>query len=176
MNREQWTEMWWLAQPPQVRELRSMPADEARTAKALSLAQTGFTILIPVCVYGWDAHNAMECYQANGFKWVPALLQNLTVAQFPLNPWELSQDTPMPKGSIKVSLAEADYPPFDPPSVPAPAPSFVPVGINLYGNVYASVTGDTYADGSPWADQRGKFEKHSCPFFGIHRAWWEKVA
>lgn len=181
MNQESFDKLWWAAQPPRVRGLKDLPVDTSRTALALELAQQGFTIFIPVCVYGWSPYGVMSCYAANGFKWVPALLQTgFTVAQNPIGPDEISQNAPIPKGAIKISLDATDYPPFDPPVPVVPTkPLGNPVGFALYLNIWAGSPGDNLADwpeNSSYEDSRGKFIKRvgkPSPF-GTP-VWWEKL-
>lgn len=177
-DRETFNKLYWASKPAAVRALQSMPVEDARTQAAVTLAQQGYQIDVMVHVWGFDPWGTMQGRRVNGFKWVPALLQNFTVAQYPLNPWELSQDTPMPKGAIKTSLDDADYPAFDPPvPVAPPAKPVIPVGPQIYGNVYSSNIGDdliSYPIGNTFTDSRGTFKKagRQTPF-GLS-AWWEK--
>ena len=140
------SDQYWAAQPPQVRALRNMDTTTAdRGMLAAELAQKGFTIDVPIMVYGWDAAIVMTIREADGLTWVPSALQpniGYQVPGGPTNPPYVPYDpNNRPSGSIKVSTASPDYPPFDPPAPPKPAPATNVVGAKLFGNVYGTGPG-----------------------------------
>ncbi len=172
--------------PPEARELMDMsyellPDRDAKANRAADLAQKGFTIDVPIMVWGWDPYLVMQLRVQFGYTWVPSALQpqvavppglpgfgNLP-AYDPLHP---------PAGSIRVSLNVADYPPFDPPPPPAAqaTPPEDPVGLQSVAALYLAVPGETYQDGAKFTDSRGTFVKHITitPFGRTN--YWEKVA
>jgi hypothetical protein len=68
------TEAYWAEQPPAVQALQNMPMDE-RGAAAQSLAAQGYTIDVPIMVWGWDPLATMLLRQADGYTWVPSAAQ-----------------------------------------------------------------------------------------------------
>jgi hypothetical protein len=173
---EAFNELYWLAQPPDVRALKDMPFGQERTGAAIKLAQEGHSIDVMIGVYGYTPWGAMSSRQMNGFKWAPALLQDLHVVQAPLYPWELGPGSTMPKGAILISLEGADYPAFDPPVVDPGVVLFPnPVGPCVWGNVYSGNFGDNWLVGGKFTDARGTFEKKSAPSMFGTKMWWEKV-
>jgi hypothetical protein len=65
---------YWAAQPPAVQALRNMPADE-RVNAATQLANEGYSIDVPIMVWGWDPYTVTQAREANGYTWVPSALQ-----------------------------------------------------------------------------------------------------
>ena len=188
----QFDQAYLAAQPPEVQALMHMPADstdaiQARVARGAVLAAQGYTIDAPIMVYGWDPYLAMTQRLAAGMAWVPSALQpglgqpgGYAMPGLVPFPGQQSYDpNNPPPGSIKVSTNIADYPPFDPPAPPAPAPAVNtdPVGAQSVGNLYLSTaTGNTYADGATYTEARGTFLKHITitPFGRTN--YWEKIA
>jgi hypothetical protein len=173
------------AQPPEIRALMNMQDDndadnQAKIARAAQLAQQGFSVDVPIMVWGWDPYLCMLYRQQYGYTWVPSALQPpVTVVPGLGAVGNLPAYDPNhpPAGSIRVSTNPADYPPFDPPApVTPPAPITDPVGAQSVGNLYLSVAGDTYQDGAQFTDTRGTFLKHVVvtPFGRTN--YWEKVA
>jgi hypothetical protein len=177
MTREEFNEMYWTAQPPPVRELRNMQWGADRTVVALDLAQKGYAIDVMIGVYGFEPWGTMSGRTLEGYKWAPALLQDYTVVKYPLNPWELGPNAPMPKGAIKTSLDGKDYPAFDPPKAdPNALPTITnPVGAQVTGATYCGNFGDNWAVGSEYTDERGRFVKKSLQTPFGPKTWWEKV-
>ncbi len=179
-TQQQFDQAYWASQPPQVQGLPGIANQELRANTAAELATTGFTIDVPIMVWGWDAYLVMTMRAQFGYTWVPSALQPPVsiapgdttpgvVAYNPLNP---------PLGSILVSTNILDYPPFIPVQVPTPEPSVGtdPVGLQSIGNIYLSVRGETYPNGAEFIDSRGTFQKHLVVTpFGAN-AYWEKIA
>jgi hypothetical protein len=67
---------YWAAQPAPVQALRTMQDPEQRTALAAQLAGDGYSIDVPIMVWGWDPSITMAMRQADGYTWVPSALQN----------------------------------------------------------------------------------------------------
>lgn len=67
---------YWAAQPPAVQALRTMPDSDQRTALATQLANEGYSIDVPIMVWGWDPSIVTSMRQAEGYTWVPSALQN----------------------------------------------------------------------------------------------------
>lgn len=103
------TDAYWADQPTAVQALRYTPDDE-KAGLAQQLANEGYSIDVPIMVWGWDPLATMIERQSAGYTWVPSALQpSVDVApgvsmpgSIPYNP-----DGP-PAGSIQVSTAFAD--------------------------------------------------------------------
>ncbi len=179
-TQQQFDQAYWASQPPAVQALESIADPEQRAAQGAELATGGFTIDVPIMVYGWDAYLVMTMRAQFGYTWVPSALQPPitvapgfsgpgVVAYNPLNP---------PAGSIKVSTNIQDYQPFSPPPQPTPETpaGSDPVGLQSIGNIYLSVAGENYPDGATFTDARGTFQKYMVVTpFGTD-AYWEKIA
>jgi len=171
---------YWASQPPEIQALPGIADPGQRAAKAAQLATNGFTIDVPIMVWGWDPYLAMQLRQQFGFTWVPSALQPpVTIAPGLAQPGVVAYDpSNPPPGSIKVSTNIADYPPFVPPPQPAPQTpaSNDPVGMQSIGNIYLSVPGETYQDGAEFTDSRGTFQKHIVVTPFGRSSYWEKIA
>lgn len=67
-------EAYWASQPAAVQQLQTVnPAD--RTELAAQLANQGYSIDVPIMVWGWDPATTMAARQADGYTWVPSALQ-----------------------------------------------------------------------------------------------------
>jgi len=188
----QFDQAYLAAQQPELQALMNMAADssnaiELRVARGAALAGKGYTIDAPIMVYGWDAYLAMTERQNMGLTWVPSALQaglgspgGIAEPGLAAQPGQTAYDpNSPPPGSIKVSTNLADYPPFDPPAPPAPAPAANtdPVGPQSVGSLYlCTPAGFSYPDGATVAEARGTFLKHVTitPFGRTN--YWEKVA
>lgn len=177
-TQQQFDQAYWASQPPEIQALQQIGDPSQRAAQAAQLATNGFTIDIPIMVWGWDPFLMMTLREQFGYTWVPSALQppvaiapgvaqaNVT-AYDPLHP---------PPGSIKVSTNIADYPPFIAPALPAPpAPPSDPVGAQSIGTIYLSVVGDTYPNGAVFTDTRGTFQKYMVVTPFGRNAYWEKI-
>ena len=65
---------YWLSEPPEVRDLQSLDPDP-RSARASELAIKGFTVDVPIMVWGWDPYLVMKLRQDFGYTWVPSAMQ-----------------------------------------------------------------------------------------------------
>jgi hypothetical protein len=163
---------YWASQPPQVTALNSISDFTQRSTEALTLAQQGFTIDVPIMVWDWDPYLVMLQRENYGFTWVPSMLQsNVSIAPGVTQPGTVpyNPNNP-PAGSIKVSLSLADYPPFATPApTPVPTPATSLVGINTGAGFYAAVlpAAASLTNGQIYTgDPRGTFTFHvaSTPF------------
>jgi hypothetical protein len=95
---------YWAEQPQPVQALRDMP-DGDKQAAAVKLAQQGYTIDVPIMVWGWDPLTTMIERQNYGYTWVPSALGSPVEVppglSFPGLP-SYDGNNP-PAGSIKVS-------------------------------------------------------------------------
>jgi hypothetical protein len=67
---------YWASQPAPVQALRTMQDPEQRTALATQLANEGYSIDVPIMVWGWDPSVVTSMRQADGYTWVPSALQS----------------------------------------------------------------------------------------------------
>jgi hypothetical protein len=67
---------YWAAQPAPVQALRTMQNQEQRAATATQLANEGYSIDVPIMVWGWDPSITTAMRQSEGYTWVPSALQN----------------------------------------------------------------------------------------------------
>src|SRR5580704_15848711 len=160
-TQQQFDLAYWASQPPEVQALPAITDPEQRAAQAATLATNGFTIDVPIMVWGWDAYLVMTMREQFGYTWVPSALQppaasapgdtEAGVAAYnPLNP---------PPGSILVSTNLQNSPPYAAGQPPPAAAAQDPVGVQSPGNIYVSVVGHTYPGGAAFSDRRGTFEK-----------------
>jgi hypothetical protein len=179
-TQQQFDQAYWASQPPAIQALQSITDQEQRATVAARLATRGFTIDVPIMVWGWDAFLMMTMRAQFGYTWVPSALQPpVTIAPGDEQPGVTAYD-PLhpPAGSIEVSTNIQDYPPYFPAPLPAPQvpAGNDPVGLQSIGNIYLSIPGETYPDGATFTDPRGTFEKHLVVTpFGAN-AYWQKVA
>ncbi|HTW64676.1 MAG TPA: hypothetical protein VME17_08675 [Bryobacteraceae bacterium] len=72
---------YWAQQPAAVQQLRDMSSETEREQVASQLAAQGYSIDVPVMVWGWDAGITTQLRESDGYTWVPsALQQNITEA------------------------------------------------------------------------------------------------
>lgn len=138
--------IYWAHQPTAVAALRpliSAPAISTSTGAqpaglnlAVQLATQGYTIDLPIMVWGWDPVCTMGYRGSYGYTWVPSLLQApVSIAPGVAQPGTMPYDPGKPPaGSILVSLNAVDYPPFVVVAPPAPAPQ-----TNVVGTCYPAV-------------------------------------
>jgi len=67
---------YWASQPAPVQALRYMQDQNQREALGTQLAHEGYSIDVPIMVWGWDPSVTMTMRQAEGYTWVPSGLQN----------------------------------------------------------------------------------------------------
>lgn len=73
-SQQSFDEAYWASQPAAVQQLQYVnPAD--RLELATQLANEGYTIDVPIMVWGWDPATTMATRQADGYTWVPSALQ-----------------------------------------------------------------------------------------------------
>ena len=163
-NNPVFDDAYWLHQPPEVRAMRTMLSEDARTSLAQTLAKRGFIIDRDIMVWAWDAWKVMFMRKLLGYTWTPSWLQSyVPTAPGADNPGTPSYDpNNPPPGSIRVSTDVADFPPFDPPHPASPPPAILTSYVGSYqgGGVYASLSGDPSKDGDIVGDPRGQFLKH----------------
>ena len=170
---------YWASQPPEVRALIGVADQDQRGAQAAQLASRGFTIDVPIMVWGWDPYQVMSLRANYGYTWVPSALQP-AVAMAPgvSIPGAMPYDAAHPPAeSIRVSTNIQDYPPFNPPAPPVPQTPAGddPVGLQSVGSLYLSVPGDTYQDEAKYTDSRGTFLKHVVVTPFGRTCYWEKI-
>jgi len=68
-------DQYWSQQPAAVQQLRNIQNSDERTALADQLANEGYTIDVPIMVWGWDPAKVMAARQTYGYTWVPSALQ-----------------------------------------------------------------------------------------------------
>lgn len=98
-------EAYWAAQPPAVQVLMDLREPEL-TAKSHELADAGYTIDVPIMVWGWDPLATMIVRKNQGFTWVPSANQDPVQVgpglNFPgLAPYDADH---VPEGSIPVTI------------------------------------------------------------------------
>jgi hypothetical protein len=69
-------DFYWASQPPAVQALQNIKDPEQRAAMATQLANEGYSIDVPIMVWGWDPSITTAMRQADGYTWVPSALQN----------------------------------------------------------------------------------------------------
>lgn len=144
-------EIYWKAQPPEVRALRALP-DAERQSTAYVLATRGFTIDVPIHAWGWSAPVVMWARKSAGYTWVPSgLMPPLDCGPGICLPgMQEYNPAASPAGAIPVSVNAKDYPAFDPPP-PPPV-----IGTNKVGKKNL-VWGPKGYDKGPGAVKDGKF-------------------
>jgi len=95
---------YWAQQPPAVQQLRDMNYDQ-RVQVGSQLAAEGYTIDVPIMIWGWDPAKVTATREAAGYTWVPSALQaNVTAAPGITAPGLTPYDpNNPPAGSIAVS-------------------------------------------------------------------------
>jgi hypothetical protein len=66
---------YWANQPVAVQQLRNIQDPSERTEVAGQLAQEGYSIDVPIMVWGWDPAITTEARSSMGYTWVPSALQ-----------------------------------------------------------------------------------------------------
>jgi hypothetical protein len=72
---ESYDEAYWAQQPPAVQQLRNITDYQTREQMGTQLAEQGYTIDVPIMVYGWDPSKVMATREAAGYTWVPSGMQ-----------------------------------------------------------------------------------------------------
>lgn len=63
---------YWAGQPAAVQQLHSIQDPEQRAQLASQLQQQGYSIDVPIMVWGWDPATTMAARQSYGYTWVPS--------------------------------------------------------------------------------------------------------
>jgi hypothetical protein len=95
---------YWASQPAAVQPLRTMQSQSEREQYATQLAQQGYSVDVPVMVWGWDPTLTNQLRASSGYTWVPSGLQQ-NISEAPgLNVPGLTPYNPSnpPAGSILV--------------------------------------------------------------------------
>jgi hypothetical protein len=94
---------YWASQPPAVQQLQNIQDPTQRAEVATQLAKEGYSIDVPIMVWGWDAATTTAARESMGYTWVPSAEQQpvevapgLTYASASYNPAQ------PPSGSITV--------------------------------------------------------------------------
>jgi|SRR5579871_1395869 len=97
---------YWASQPAAVQQLRNIDDENARAAMASQLASQGYTVDVPVMVWGWDPVKTMQMRQTAGYTWVPSAMQNPVEAAPGLTAPGMTPYDPNnpPPGSISVAV------------------------------------------------------------------------
>ncbi len=67
---------YWASQPAAVQALQKIQDPAERATMATQLANEGYSIDVPIMVWGWDPSITTAMRQADGYTWVPSALQN----------------------------------------------------------------------------------------------------
>ena len=96
---------YWANQPPAVQQLRHMTDINQKGALAEQLSAEGYTIDVPIMVWGWDPQTTMGLRHSFGYTWVPAMGQApVTAAPGITSPVTTPYDpSHPPAGSIQVA-------------------------------------------------------------------------
>jgi len=95
---------YWSKQPAAVQQLRNIQDQGQRTQLGTQLATEGYSIDVPIMIWGWDPGITTQLRQSDGYTWVPSALQQ-PVAEAPgidvpgLTPYDPAHP---PAGSIAV--------------------------------------------------------------------------
>jgi len=66
---------YWAAQPAAVQQLRTIQDPTERAEVATQLADEGYSIDVPIMVWGWDPQITTQARESLGYTWVPSALQ-----------------------------------------------------------------------------------------------------
>jgi hypothetical protein len=66
---------YWAQQPAAVQQLRDIQNPTTRAEVAEQLAQQGYSIDVPIMVWGWDPATTMAARASMGYTWVPSASQ-----------------------------------------------------------------------------------------------------
>jgi hypothetical protein len=66
---------YWASQPAAVQQLQNIQDPTQRTQVAEQLSQEGYSIDVPIMVWGWDPSITTALRQADGYTWVPSAQQ-----------------------------------------------------------------------------------------------------
>jgi hypothetical protein len=66
---------YWAKQPAAVQQLREIQDPDQRKQLGAELAAQGYSIDVPIMVWGWDAGVTTQLRKSAGYTWVPSALQ-----------------------------------------------------------------------------------------------------
>jgi len=66
---------YWASQPAAVQQLQNIQDPVQKVQLATQLAQEGYSIDVPIMVWGWDPQIATQLRASQGYTWVPSALQ-----------------------------------------------------------------------------------------------------
>jgi hypothetical protein len=66
---------YWAAQPAAVQQLQNIQNPTARAQLGEQLAQQGYSIDVPIMVWGWDPATTTAARESMGYTWVPSAEQ-----------------------------------------------------------------------------------------------------
>lgn len=72
---ESFDDAYWAKQPAAVQQLRNIQDPSQRAATAAQLAGKGYSIDVPIMVWGWDPQITTQARESLGYTWVPSALQ-----------------------------------------------------------------------------------------------------
>ena len=98
------TDAYWAKQPAAVQQLRQIDDSGQRAMMAAQLSAEGYSIDVPVMVWGWDAGKTTQLRQGFGYTWVPSAMQAPVsvapgISGGPFTPYDPAHP---PAGSISV--------------------------------------------------------------------------
>lgn len=96
---------YWAAQPAAVQQLRGISSLDERQALGEQLANEGYSIDVPIMIWGWDAAKVTAARESYGYTWVPSALQQPVAAAPGITGGGFTPYDPTnpPSGSIQVS-------------------------------------------------------------------------
>jgi hypothetical protein len=71
---------YWAKQPAAIQQLREIDDRDQRLALGTQLAHQGYSIDVPIMIWGWDAGKVTAMRQSYGYTWVPSALQQPVTA------------------------------------------------------------------------------------------------
>jgi hypothetical protein len=77
---ESFDNAYWAKQPAAVQQLREIPNQTARAAAAEQLTQEGYSVDVPIMVWGWDPATTTAARESMGYTWVPSAQQQAVEA------------------------------------------------------------------------------------------------
>jgi len=98
-------DIYWSNQPAAVQQLRGIQDMDQRQQLATQLANEGYSIDVPIMVWGWDPAKVTAARESYGYTWVPSALQQPVSAAPGITGGGIIQYDPTqpPSGSIQVA-------------------------------------------------------------------------
>jgi hypothetical protein len=95
---------YWAAQPAAVQQLRGIQSMDERQALGEQLANEGYSIDVPIMIWGRDAGKVTAARESYGYTWVPSALQQPLAAAPGITGGGITPYDPTnpPSGSIQV--------------------------------------------------------------------------